>query len=183
MECLWFIPIPQLVVRMFELQLYLPRTYRLSTRSQCLLKEEGGTGTRVRETIIVVSGGFVCVYCMQTVAAVVQVRADTTMCWGLRRRSLPCLLWRDRAAEVGHTCVRVLALTRVSASMGWCTKPCSCCVCVCVCVSLSAAPEVEELRVSQKKDRSRLVLWRRPVQTVHYFLRELFYEAQRLTYG
>jgi membrane protein YqaA with SNARE-associated domain len=47
----------------------------------------------------------------------------------------------------------------------------------------SRSPEVEALRRNQKKERSKLVLWRRPVQTVHCFLWELLYEARRLTYG
>ena len=54
---------------------------------------------------------------------------------------------------------------------------------LCIIIIIILAPEVEALRAGRKKERLKLVLWRRPVPTVHYFLWELLYEAQRLTYG
>jgi hypothetical protein len=47
----------------------------------------------------------------------------------------------------------------------------------------SKSPEAEALRVKLKKERSKLVLWRRPIQTLHYFLWELLYEFQRVAFG
>lgn len=47
----------------------------------------------------------------------------------------------------------------------------------------SGDPEVEELRTRLRKQRNKLVLWRRPVTTLHYFVRELMFEAHRLTVG
>ena len=43
--------------------------------------------------------------------------------------------------------------------------------------------EVEKLRAAQRKDRSKIVLWRRPLTTIHYFTREVLYEAQKLAVG
>lgn len=36
---------------------------------------------------------------------------------------------------------------------------------------MSAGPTLEE-RLELKKERTRLVLWRRPIQTLNYFIRE-----------
>ncbi|XP_064391584.1 vacuole membrane protein 1-like [Halichondria panicea] len=44
-------------------------------------------------------------------------------------------------------------------------------------------PGLEKLRQSQRKDRSKLVLWRRPLTTLHYFTRELLYETSKLVSG
>lgn len=44
-------------------------------------------------------------------------------------------------------------------------------------------PEIVRLRERQRKERSKLVLWRRPFTTLHYFVRESFYELHKLTTG
>ena len=43
--------------------------------------------------------------------------------------------------------------------------------------------ELDELRTHLRKQRSKLVLWRRPLTTLHYFLRELLFETHRLAVG
>ena len=40
--------------------------------------------------------------------------------------------------------------------------------------------KVEKLRAEQRKRRSKIVLWRSPLTTVHYFIRELLYELHRM---
>lgn len=47
----------------------------------------------------------------------------------------------------------------------------------------SREPEIEKLIEFQRKDRSKIVLWRRPITTLHYFVRELLYEMSRLVRG
>lgn len=44
----------------------------------------------------------------------------------------------------------------------------------------SKDPEIEKLRAEQRRERSKIVLWRRPVTTIHYFSMELLYEAHKL---
>ncbi len=48
---------------------------------------------------------------------------------------------------------------------------------------LYADPEVDKLRQLKRKDRSHIVLWRRPLTTLHYFTRELLYETSKLVNG
>ena len=42
---------------------------------------------------------------------------------------------------------------------------------------------LEQLRGQQCKERAKIVLWKKPVTTIHYFIRELFIEAKKLTLG
>lgn len=44
-------------------------------------------------------------------------------------------------------------------------------------------PEIEKLRAQQCKHRAKIVLWRKPITTLHYFSRELLYELQKLAIG
>ena len=44
----------------------------------------------------------------------------------------------------------------------------------------SEDPEIEKLRAEQRRERSKIVLWRRPITTVHYFSLELLYETHKL---
>ena len=44
-------------------------------------------------------------------------------------------------------------------------------------------PEIEKLRTQQCKQRAKIVLWRKPITTLHYFSRELLYELQKLAIG
>jgi len=44
-------------------------------------------------------------------------------------------------------------------------------------------PEIEKLRAKQRKERGKIVLWRKPITTLHYFSRELLYELQKLAVG
>ena len=42
---------------------------------------------------------------------------------------------------------------------------------------------LERLREEQKEQRAKIVLWKSPVTTLHYFIRELFIEAKKLALG
>ena len=43
--------------------------------------------------------------------------------------------------------------------------------------------EFDDLRAKKKKERASIVIWRRPITTLIYFIRELLLEIQRLLYG
>jgi len=43
--------------------------------------------------------------------------------------------------------------------------------------SLSSQAEVNTLRVAEKAEREALVLWKQPVKTLKYFIRELFLDV------
>lgn len=47
----------------------------------------------------------------------------------------------------------------------------------------SKSPEMEAFRAKLKRERSKLVLWRHPITTLHYFMWELLYEMHRLAIG
>lgn len=51
------------------------------------------------------------------------------------------------------------------------------------CVADPTDPVIEQLRANQLEVRSKIVLWKRPITTVHYFVRELLFEAKKLTVG
>ena len=51
------------------------------------------------------------------------------------------------------------------------------------CVVFAGHEELERLRAVQRKKRSKIVLWRHPLTTVHYFFMELLYEAHKLASG
>ena len=42
---------------------------------------------------------------------------------------------------------------------------------------------IEQLRTRQVKERCKIVLWKQPITTLHYFARELVHEAKKLTIG
>lgn len=46
-----------------------------------------------------------------------------------------------------------------------------------------ADPELEKEREAMSKKRAKIVLWKDPVTTLHYFIRELFIEAKKLALG
>jgi hypothetical protein len=50
-------------------------------------------------------------------------------------------------------------------------------------LSVGSESKVERLRAEQRKRRSKIVLWRSPLTTFHYFFRELLYEFHRLATG
>lgn len=43
--------------------------------------------------------------------------------------------------------------------------------------------DIEKFREDQSRRRAKIVLWKRPVTTIHYFIRELFVEAKKLAIG
>lgn len=47
----------------------------------------------------------------------------------------------------------------------------------------SADSDVEKWREELRKKRAKMVLWKQPVTTMHYFIRELFIESKKLALG
>ncbi len=51
------------------------------------------------------------------------------------------------------------------------------------CLPACLDPVLEKVREELSKQRSKIVLWKRPITTTHYFIRELFIETRKLAVG
>lgn len=57
------------------------------------------------------------------------------------------------------------------------------CIYETLCPVLVTDSSLERLREDSSNQRAKIVLWKKPVTTIHYFIRELLIEAKKLAVG